>query len=196
MAEVMQGIFITPPIAIARLGGSTTPQDAYTWVQSPNPRGSGETTIAPDWSLIVQADGTVEPIMPASLQFRDGALIRPVCPFFDLWASVGEPGSAPTTWREVPVTPTLLTQQGVTLNNLILRIDAKNFKAARRTSNSELRFGTFPPLEVRADNNTPIPILAGSPPGVPAARRMIPANRNIPLGSFQILRSRPQPAPA
>lgn len=29
MAEVIQTIFVTPAIAIARLGGSTKPQDAY-----------------------------------------------------------------------------------------------------------------------------------------------------------------------
>jgi hypothetical protein len=195
MSDAIQTIFISPPIAIARLGGGTTPQDAYKWVESPNPRSSGETTIAPDWSLTVLADGTLEPVMPTLLQFRDGALIRPVSPFFELWALVGESGSAPATWREVPVTPALLTQQGATLNNLVFRIDAKNLKAARRTSNPELRFGTFPPLEVRADNHSPTPILAVSPPGVAAARRMIPANRNIPLGSFQVMQSRPQPAP-
>jgi hypothetical protein len=195
VADVIQQIFITPPIAIARLGGGSTPQNAYMWVQSPNPRSNGETTIAPDWSLTVQTDGTVEPVLPTLLEFRDGALIRPVCPFFELWALVGEPGSASATWREVPVTPTLLTQNGVTLNNLIFRIDAMNLKAARRASNAELRFGTFPPLEVRADNNSSTPILAVSPPGVAAARRMIPAGRSIPLGSFQVMKSRPQPAP-
>jgi hypothetical protein len=48
MAEILQAIFITPPIAIARLGGGTTPQDAFRWMDTPNPRGEGETTIAPD----------------------------------------------------------------------------------------------------------------------------------------------------
>ena len=194
MAEIIQKIFITPAIAIARLGGSTTPQDAYKWVASPNPRSDGETAIAPDWSLTVQADGTVEPFKPTSLQFRDGALIRPVCPFFELWALMGEPNSAPATWREVRVTPALLTAQGTTLNNLVFQINAKNVKAARRTTNPDLQFGTFPPLQVRADNNAPAPLLAVSPPGVAASRRMIPAGRNIPLGSFQVMKSRPQPA--
>lgn len=195
MAAIIQAIFITPPIAIARLGGGSTAQNAYKWVESPNPRSTGETTIAPDWSLTVQADGTVDPMMPTSLQFRDGALIRPVCPFFELWARTGESGSAPATWLEVPLTPSLLTQQGATLNDLVFRIDAKNLKAARRTSNPELRFGTFPPLEVKAANNSVTPILAVSPPGVAAARRMIPTGRSIPLGSFQVMKSRPQPAP-
>ena len=192
MAETIQKLFINPPIAIARLGGSTTPQKAYRWVQSPNPRSNGETTIEPDWSLEVQSDGTVEPVLPTSLSLRDGGLIRPVCPFFELWASVGEPGSNSATWKDAPVTPDLLTKQGVSLSGLLIKVDAKNFKAFRRTSNLELQFGTFPPLEVRGDNFTSTPILAGSPPGVPAVRRMIPANRSIPLGSFQVMRSRPQ----
>src|SRR5262249_49878538 len=92
-------------------------------------------------------------------------------------------------------TPTLLAQHGATLNDLLFRIEAKNLKAARRTSNPDLRYGTFPPLEVRADHNTPVPVLAGSLPDVPSVRRMIPADRSIPMGSFQVLKSRPQPAP-
>ena len=195
MAETIQNLFINPPIAIARLGGSTTPQKAYRWVQSPNPRSNGETTIEPDWSLDVQSDGTVEPVLPTSLPLRDGGLIRPVCPFFELWASVGEPGSVSATWKDVPVTPDLLKNHGVSLSDLVITIDAKNFKASRRTSNPALQFGTFPALEIKADNSSPTAILAVSPPGVPAVRRMIPANRNIPLGSFQVMKSRPQPAP-
>jgi len=195
MAQSIRKLFINPPIAIARLGGSSTPQRAYRWVESPNPRSNGETTIEPDWSLDMQSDGTVEPVLPTSLPLRDGGLIRPVCPFFELWASVGVAGSDSATWKDVPVTPALLIQQGVSVNSLVIRVDAKNFKAFRRTANSELQFGTFPALEVRGDHFTPTPILAGSPPSVPAARRMIPASRKIPLGTLQVMKSRPQPAP-
>lgn len=195
MAETIQSIFIDPPIAIARLGGSTLPQNAYRWVEDPNPRGNAETTIEPDWSLVVQSDGTVEPWMPPSLTLRDGAMIRPVCPFFELWASMGEPGSEPATWKDVPLTPKLLTDHGIALNSLVVKINAKNFKVFRRTGNPELQFGTFPSVEVRGDNHTSVPILASSPPGVPATRRMIPDNQKIPLGSFQMMKSRSQPAP-
>jgi len=31
------------------------------------------------------------------------------------------------------------------------QVDAKNFKASRRTSKPELQFGTFAPLEVRGE---------------------------------------------
>jgi hypothetical protein len=195
MAGTILGIFVVPPIAIARLGGSTAPQVAYRWVESPNPRSKGETTVEPDWSLVVRSGGTVQPIMPESLSLRDGALIRPVCPFFELWALVGEAASDPATWKEVPATPDLLTKNGVSLSSLVFTVDAKNFKVSRRTANAALRYGTFPPLEVKANNHTPTPILAVSPPGVPTSRRMIPADKPIPLGSFQVLKSQPQPAP-
>ena len=108
MAKIIQELFINPPIAVARLGGSTVPQDAYRWIESPDPRTGGDTVVTADWSLAVQADGSVRPHMPEELHFRDGALIRPVAPFLELWARVGEPGSAAGTWRDVPLTPKLL----------------------------------------------------------------------------------------
>jgi hypothetical protein len=188
MADVIQSIFIEPPIAIARLGGSTVPQAAYLWVESPDPRSDGETTIVPAWSLDILPDGSVSPTKPADLQFRDGALIRPVCPFFELRALVGAPGSAPGTWRETPITPALLSQQGASPSNLTLRIDAHNLKAARRTGNPALGFGTDTPVEITGDDHGSH-VLFGTSPG--PNPRMIPSGRSIPLGSVQMMRSTP-----
>src|SRR3954470_7064913 len=39
------GYICDPPVAIARLGGSTTPVVAYTWRPSPDPRSEGDTVI-------------------------------------------------------------------------------------------------------------------------------------------------------
>ena len=78
MAEIIQEIFVDPPIAIARLGGSSAPQDAYHWVKPVNPRSDGNTVIAPWWTLEVLADGTVEPHMPTKVRLRDDDQIRPV----------------------------------------------------------------------------------------------------------------------
>jgi hypothetical protein len=188
MADVIQSIFIEPPIAIARLGGSTVPQAAYLWVESPDPRWDGETTIVPAWSLDVLPDGSVSPTLPPDLQFRDGALIRPVCPFFELRALVGAPGSAPDTWRETPVTPALLSEHGASPSNLALRIDAHNLKAARRTGNPALGFGTDTPVEIAGDDHGSH-VLFGTSPG--PNPRMIPSGRSIPLGSVQMMRSTP-----
>jgi hypothetical protein len=187
MAEAIQSIFINPPIAVARLGGSNTPQDAYIWVQA-DPRYDGQTAILPTWSLAVLPDATVEPKRPTELIFRDNTLIRPVCPFFELWALVGEPHSAPETWREVPLTPALLAKFGADPSAITVSIDAHNLKAARRTQNPALGFGTYPPVAIRGDDYQPAVLFATSPPGT--KRPMIPVGRNIPLGSMQVLRSR------
>jgi hypothetical protein len=186
MADVIQSIFIDPPIAIARVGGSTVPQDAYVWVESPDPRSDGETTIVPTWSLDILPDGSVSPSLPTELRFRDGALIRPVCPFFELWAMVGAPGSAPGTWRAVPITAALLGQHGASASNLTLRTNAHNLKAARRTGNPAHGFGTRPPVEI-AGNDHGSHVLFGTSPG--PNPRLIPSGRNIPLGSVQMMRS-------
>jgi hypothetical protein len=71
--------------------------------------------------------------MPMELRFRDGALIRPFCPFFELGALMGEPDSALNTWRAELLTPALLSAHGATLDDLVFEMDTRNLKAARRT---------------------------------------------------------------
>jgi len=100
MAPTIRAIFLDPPIAVARLGGSSAPQDAYCWADPTNPRSDGNTVIAPWWTLAVLSDATVDPNMPAAIRLRDGDLIRPVAPFFEIWALVGDPDSPPSQWIE------------------------------------------------------------------------------------------------
>lgn len=192
MSVGIRDIFIDPPLAVARLGGSSMPQDAYLWVSAPEPRAGDTTTIAPTWSLAVQQDATVTPVMPTQVVLRDGPLIRPVCPFFEVWARVGKAGSRPASWRDVPLTPALLAQSGGSLAGLVLDVDAKNLKAARRTGNRDLGFGTFPPVRVAGDAYAPVNLLGTSPSG--AREPLIPPGMNIPMGAVQMIRSRPQPS--
>lgn len=190
----IQSIFVDPPIAVARLGGSPAPQDAYEWSQSQNPRTEGETVVVPAWSLNLLPDGRVEPIMPEEIRFRDGEQIRPVCPFFEVWAMVSErPTDPPSAWDETPLTTGLLQANGVAESAVRLHIDAKNRKAARRANDGRLVFGTFPVVSVPGDSHEPVPLHAVSPPDVPASRRMIPSGRSIPLGSVQVVRPAAQP---
>jgi len=191
MAEIIQQIFCDPPIVIARLGGSTTPVAAYSWEDSPDPRSEGDTVIVPDWSFAVLPDGSVRPFKPETIEFRDGNLIRPVCPFVEIWARLGERGSAEAEWRDAPLTETLLATFGADRSAVTFTIDARNLKAARRAQSSDLAYGLFPSLNIRGDQHTPVPLLAVSPPGV--ARPMIPPDRHIPLGFVQVMRPRPNP---
>ena len=77
MADLIQAIFVTPGLAFARLGGSSTPQFAYDWIDTRAPRADGETSIAPTWTIAIQPDGSPAPFMPDSVTFRDGDLVRP-----------------------------------------------------------------------------------------------------------------------
>jgi hypothetical protein len=193
MAETIQQLYCDPPIAVARLGGSTTAMGAYVWVKPPSPRADGETVAVPDWSLDILSDGSVQPSKAETLAFRDGNLIRPVCPFVEIHVRLGEPGSDPATWRDAPLTPALLAQFGADAGALRFVVTARNQKAARRRQNADLVFGTFPPVEIAGDQHTPVPLNGTSPPGV--ARPMVPDGRHIPLGAVQVMLSRPQPAP-
>ncbi len=166
MAARIQAIFIDPPIAVARLGGSSTPMESFRWVDSSDPH--LQTVIAPDWSLDVDADGVATPRLPDSLSFRDGGLIRPVAPFFELWTLMGEDGSDPATWQQAPLTLDVLTRVG---GSFTISADARNRKAARRARKPDLQFGTFPRVEISSDNNRPVALIAKSPPG--AARPMM-----------------------
>jgi hypothetical protein len=191
MAEIIQAIFCDPSIVIARLGGSTTPVAAYSWEESPDPRGEGDTVIVADWSLGVLPDGSLRPFKSDTLVLRDGNLIRPVCPFVEVWARLGEPGSDPATWRDAPLTEALLSTFGADRSAVNFTIDARNLKAARRAQNPELAYGLFPSPGIRGDQHAPVALLAVSPPGV--ATPMIPSDRRIPFGFVQVIRPRPNP---
>jgi len=88
MASKIQGLFIDPPIAIARLGASNRPVDCFVWEDAADPH--LQTVVEPAWTLDVETDGSVWPRMPEQLWFRDGKLISPVAPFFEVWALVKE----------------------------------------------------------------------------------------------------------
>ena len=79
----IQAIYWNPAICVARVGGSSLPMDAFTWVPSQDPRNIGETRIAPSWSLDVQPNGSVVPRMPDRIILRDESGIRPEARSFE-----------------------------------------------------------------------------------------------------------------
>jgi hypothetical protein len=165
--HTIRRIFLTPPVAIARLGGSLTPLVAFEWTRG-DPHTIAETRIQPTWTLDVLPDGSVAPRMPTQILVRDGALLRPVAPFFELWALIGDPPAL----TAAPVTLDLLAANGTNEQNLSFTVEATNLRAARRTGRASLRFGTFPPAQVRADDHRVVQLLGTSPPGAP--QPMIP----------------------
>lgn len=50
--------------------------------------GGGRTVIEPAVTLEVLDEGSLRTYLPSTIRFRDGERLRPVAPFFELWASV------------------------------------------------------------------------------------------------------------
>jgi hypothetical protein len=194
--DSIRRIFFNPSTAIARLGGSLTPLDAFDWGPG-DPYTVAETRIRPAWTLDVRPDASVSPRLPRRLILRDGTLLRPVAPFLELWALTGD-GATAADLRAVPVTTDLLAANGATTADLTFTLEAMNRKAERRSPRgsgvnpTDLRFGTFPPVTLLGNDHAAVDLLATSPPD--AVRPMIPGGRNIPLGRLQVMRPAPQPA--
>jgi hypothetical protein len=189
-----------PPLAIARLGGADTPMDNYQWVEDPTIHGASRNVIEPRTTLEVLPDGSVWPFMPNVLRFREGTQLRPVAPFFELWATVeydqGDPETHATTapgatavqpgsTADVPLTRELLLRAGGSLDAVVFSVDVANRKAMRRTGNASDSFEAG--AKVNGNNHAVHRLLAYSPPK-PGGEPLVLPQRPLPLGKFQVIR--------
>jgi hypothetical protein len=166
-----------PPLAIARLGESDTPMEAFSWAEDTRLFGSGRTVLEPALTFDVQADGSIEPYLPDSIRFRDNQKIRPVCPFLELEADVeGEPTQA--------LTSGLLDRAGIDLSQLYFRVIAANRKAQRQGGDPNCGFEAR--LMVRANDHARHDLLAWTHTDGPAA--LVIRERPVWLGAFQVIR--------
>jgi hypothetical protein len=175
MNEIEQILFV-PPMAIARLGGSDNPLDSFTWIEDPSLHGAGQTVISPTVTLEVQQDGSLRPFLPASIQFRDGKLLRPVAPFLELWAKISGKSDPE------PLTLALLEENDVTLDSVSYTVTAANKKTARRTGDSACGFQAS--IQVPGNDHARHPLLASSV----GPNSLVPPDHPIPLGDFQVIR--------
>ena len=116
MVPKLTGVLLLPPMAIARLGDSKIPLDAFDWAEDPNAHGGGQTVIRPALTFDVQPDGSIRPRVPPIIQFRDtsGGPIRPTAPFFEVWARFDD-GTEPR-----PLTATTLAALGGSSFSVVL----------------------------------------------------------------------------
>ncbi len=179
-------VFFLPPMAVARVGGSDEPLEAYRWTDNPSVYGGHLTTIEPSVSLRVLDDGSVRPYEPGlPFRFRDGRLIRPVAPFFEVWARVQDGDSGRVS--EEPLTLELMEELGIRQDAVSFRITAGNQKASMRTGDVACSYTAR--LDLNATDHERHALLAYSrhnPGEEPLVLRDLP----IPLGAFQIMRPR------
>jgi len=179
-------VFFQPPMAVARLGGSDTPLESFRWREDPSLHGAGKTVLEPATTLEIQLDGTPRPYLPSGIRFRDQGLIRPVAPFFELWARVKDGGNGKEHVQ--PLSLPLLQQLGASLDALSFTLEVANLKAARRCGDPAC--GYVARVTVPATDHRRHALLARSPQQA-GTQPLVTSDRPIPLGHFQVLRPVP-----
>ncbi len=183
MSEVIvHNVFFKPPLAIARLGGSSTPLDAFTWDSDKSIHGANRTVIRPNVTLKVLADGSLRPYLPNVIQFRDGDLLRPVAPFFELWATVERKSGE---YRESPLNLALLNDAGIWLDSVEYTVTVGNRKAQVRTRSAACAY--IARINTMGDDHERKPLDAFSPHNA-GQEPLVFRDRPIRLGELQVIR--------
>ncbi len=155
--------------------------EAFSWSEDPRSYGAGNTVALPETSMEVMADGSLEAYLPRDLRFKDGQAIRPVCPFLELYAQFTDPGC---DTYDVPLTPAILEELGLSLPLLSFKIEAVNRKAARRTGDEACAFEARE--MIRGDDHVPRQLLAYT--HAPSSTPLVFPEHPVPLGRFQVAR--------
>lgn len=183
----LREIFFLPPMAVARLGAGETPLESFEWVQDLDAHGNNKTVIRSNVTLKEQEDGTVfaHKPDPMKIQFRDEDTdaLRPVAPFFELWALMHDGVSGET--YETPVTLELLDDLGISLKNVSYAVTVGNSKAARRTGDAACSFRAR--VEVPGDDHERH-ALKGFSPHTSKQQPLVYADNPIPMGHFRVVR--------
>ncbi len=189
MAQILE-IFLLPPLAIARVGGSPTPLEAFDWATDFDIHGGHCTVIEPATTFEVLPDATIRPYVPREIRFRDGDLLRPVAPFVELWARVQRVADDGTVHVvEQAVNQSLLTELGATMASIHVTVTVANRKAERRTTDPAC--GYTARVELGGDDHEPKELLGYSPYG-PGTTPLVTRERPIPLGRVQMIQPSPR----
>ncbi len=183
--DTIQEIFFLPPMAVARLGPGETPLESYEWQQDMDAHGNNKTVIRSNITLREIEDGSVTAYLPDpdTIRFRDeGGALRPVAPFFELWARMHDAETGEE--YETPVTLDLLDDQGLSLQNVRYSVTVGNTKAERRTGDAACGFRAR--VEIAGQDFTPKPLLAFSP-YTSEQQPMVYEHNPIPLGSIRVM---------
>ncbi|MBV9462437.1 MAG: hypothetical protein JO141_33670, partial [Bradyrhizobium sp.] len=176
-------MYFMPPNAVARVGGSDNPLEAFEWATDVSTHGAHQTVIKPAVTLDVAADGSLRPYIPNVIRFRDGDQLRPAAPFFELWLRLqsAEDGQI----REERATTELLQELGASLDNLQFNATVANCKAQRRTGLASCSF--IARVDVAGTDHERKPLLAISPHTADQEPLVYP-DRPVPLGAFQVIK--------
>ena len=183
-ADQLFGIVFRPPMAIARLGAAEEPVAAYDWELDETPHGGSQTVVRPRLTLRIEPDGTLDAVLPTELSFKDeDGRIRPVAPFFELWAKIRLAGREKI--ETVPLTLGLLERLESGLDQLRFEVMAANRKAESRTKSAAC--AAIARVDLMGDDHQRTRLDAISPHNV-GETPMVDPGRPLPLGHVQVVR--------
>lgn len=172
-------IWLTPPLAFARLGSSPKPCAAFTWgANDLTPDGPGTTTLVIADTLDLDENGNVSQCRPDRIVFRDKDGIRPVCPYFELhgaWIVKGRKASGPIT-RDV------LKRLGLAPKDIAWNIHVANLKSYDYTFKKGDRIDAV--LQLNGADTKRHTLEGRSPKNT--KRPLVPKGAFVPLGAVQI----------
>jgi hypothetical protein len=124
---------LLPPLAIARLGGASTPMDNYDVVVDPTDP-LGYRALQPAETLEVDpSTGEIARVfLPTRLTFTENDLVRPVAPFLEVWA-LTDAGVLE------PLTTAMLEAEDGSPGDVSWRVNVANHKVFRRTGDPDDR---------------------------------------------------------
>ncbi len=183
---MIDAIWLTPPIAIARLGSSETPCPNFTWGPTDDgPGGTGKTTLRAAPSVELDANGNpsiVEPADEVIFKEEDGNgtwHFRPVCPYFELhgrWTINGTTSSG-------PITKLVLEDSGLDLSQVRWQIRLANLKAYEFTLSDGDRLTCEE--QIPAGTTTRVRLALTATEGDESSR-LLPHGESIPVGEVQV----------
>ncbi|APG15060.1 hypothetical protein AB7008_08475 [Bradyrhizobium sp. 521_C7_N1_3] len=161
---------ILPPLAVARLGASSTPLAAYR-LEVDAEAALGYRRIVPDetFELHVETGEIKRAYVPERIKFRDGDDVRPVAPFLEVFARTADDVLEPLTVE-------LLAAYGLTPANLSWIVHLGCRKIERRTFDPNDRIEAI----VKVDDHARHPVLATC--------ANFRDNKTLPLGWVQYVR--------
>lgn len=181
---MIQKIWLHPPIAIGRLGPSSTPCDNFHWGRNDlRPRGTGKTTIQANETLQVMPDGKVKVVSLTEIAFKDSVGFKPVCPFFELHGEWQVEGSTVTG----AITSEVLQLFNLQVSDLVWKIEVANLKPYHYTLTEGDRIEASIQL---TGNITEKQVLRGVSPTTDP-QPLVPNGQFVPLGSIQLTQPTP-----
>lgn len=131
MAEIdIKELRVFPPLAIARFGASPEPMHNYD-LEIDDVSGWRRLVPAPTLVLDPATGVIVASTIPPDVRFKDGAgLVKPVCPFFEVWARFEDDGEF------LPLTLQKLEDLGLSPQSVKWNINVGNLKMLRRTGDA------------------------------------------------------------